>query len=220
MIDLRCSPQDLLLIQAAPRMTVWGHLTLLPLAEILANPKYFLSSQSRLYPGDEIKLCRLTSTRTNDKAAKILESCIVLVGPVTGAGVELIPRYPGIETFGEAAKSFEERYAATLARAEAKVVDPPKLAPEQLNEKRDAFIRTIAPEVALPSPLTAAPEPAPAPEPPVPTLRAERYAPNGIRAWRVVDDTGRVVATKMTERQAKIMAGEISAAEPEPATAA
>ena len=41
-------------------------------------------------------------------------------------------------------------------------------------------------------------------------LRAERYAPNpaALNGWRVVDEAGNVVATRLTEDAARLMAGE------------
>lgn len=187
MTELRCLPQDLLLIQAAPRMTIWGHLTLLSLDDILASPKYFLSCQSRLYPADEIRLCRMTSVLASDKKAKVLEFASVLVGAVNGDGVVVTPRYPGVEKFGEAPAPVP--YPAKPTAVMAAVLATPTV----------EDVRTI---LAVP-------------EPPAPVLRAEKYAPNpnAVRGWRVIDDTGRVVADKMTEEVAKRMAGEVAPVE-------
>ena len=104
MPELRCLPQNLKSLLPADLMSVWSHATLIPLADILANPKYFLGCvgdrrKPRLCPLDTIHLVRATSTRSGDLNARLLESATVRVSEITADEVRLAVLAPGIEIF-------------------------------------------------------------------------------------------------------------------------
>jgi hypothetical protein len=90
MSDLRARPLDVCMSDSMPFAQRWTCRTTWPLADVL-NDQYFLNMRQSLKAGDMIRICRFDRMDSNDKDARLLETCEVIVaksGPAATA-VEL-----------------------------------------------------------------------------------------------------------------------------------
>lgn len=90
MSDLRARPLDVCMSDSMPFAQRWTCRTTWPLADVL-NDQFFLNMRQTLRAGDMIRLCRFDRIDSNDKDARLLETCEVIIaksGPVATA-VEL-----------------------------------------------------------------------------------------------------------------------------------
>lgn len=78
MSDLRARPLDVIMSESMPFMQRWHCRTTWPLTDIL-NDQYFLNLRNVLHSGDTIRICRFDRNDSNDRKAKMLETCEVAV---------------------------------------------------------------------------------------------------------------------------------------------
>jgi hypothetical protein len=87
MKDLRARALDVCMSDSMPFAQRWTCRTTWPLADILNN-EYFLNMRQTLRAGDMIRICRFDRIDSNDKDARLLETCEVIVaksGPAATA---------------------------------------------------------------------------------------------------------------------------------------
>lgn len=78
MSDLRARPLDVCMSDSMPFAQRWTCRTTWPLADVLNN-EYFLNMRSTLRAGDLIRICRFDRMDSNDKDARLLETCEVII---------------------------------------------------------------------------------------------------------------------------------------------
>ncbi len=78
MSDLRARPLDVCMSDSMPFAQRWTCRTTWPLADVL-NDEYFLNMRQTLRAGDMIRICRFDRTDSNDKDARLLETCEVII---------------------------------------------------------------------------------------------------------------------------------------------
>jgi hypothetical protein len=89
-MDLRARPLDVCMSDSMPFAQRWTCRTTWPLSEVL-NDQYFLNMRQTLRAGDMIRICRFDRIDSNEKDARLLETCEVIIaksGPAATA-VEL-----------------------------------------------------------------------------------------------------------------------------------
>lgn len=87
MSDLRARPLDVCMSDAMPHSQRWACKTTFPLADVL-NDEYFLNMRQSLRAGDTIRVSRFDRNDANDRDAKMLETCEIIVvssGPAATA---------------------------------------------------------------------------------------------------------------------------------------
>ena len=77
-MDLRARPLDVCMSDAMPFSQAWCCKTTWPLADVL-NDEYFLNLRQTLRAGDTIRISRFDRNDSNDRSAKLLETCEVIV---------------------------------------------------------------------------------------------------------------------------------------------
>lgn len=78
MSDLRARPLDVCMSDTMPFAQRWACKTTWPLADVL-NDEYFLNLRQTLRAGDTIRISRFDRNDSNDRDAKLLETCEVIV---------------------------------------------------------------------------------------------------------------------------------------------
>lgn len=78
MSDLRARPLDVCMSDTMPFAQRWCCKTTWPLADVL-NEEYFLNLRQTLRAGDTIRISRFDRNDSNDREAKLLETCEVIV---------------------------------------------------------------------------------------------------------------------------------------------
>lgn len=78
MSDLRARPLDVCMSDSMPFAQRWTCRTTWPLADVL-NDQYFLNMRQTLRAGDMIRICRFDRMDSNDKGARLLETCEVII---------------------------------------------------------------------------------------------------------------------------------------------
>jgi predicted deacetylase len=87
MSDLRANPKDVCMSDSMPFAQRWTARTTWPLADVL-NDDYFLNMRQTLRAGDTIRISRFDRNDSNDRDAKLLETCEVIIvssGPTAKA---------------------------------------------------------------------------------------------------------------------------------------
>jgi hypothetical protein len=77
-MDLRARPLDVCMSDSMPFAQRWTCRTTWPLADIL-NDTFFLNMRATLRAGDMIRICRFDRMDSNEKDAKLLETCEVII---------------------------------------------------------------------------------------------------------------------------------------------
>ncbi|MCK1367622.1 hypothetical protein [Bradyrhizobium sp. 62] len=90
MSDLRARPLDVCMSDSMPFAQRWTCRTTWPLADVL-NDEYFLNMRQTLRAGDMIRICRFDRIDSNEKDARLLETCEVIIAKSspTATAVEL-----------------------------------------------------------------------------------------------------------------------------------
>ena len=78
MSDLRARPLDVCMSDSMPFAQRWTCRTTWPLADVL-NDQYFLNMRQTLRAGDMIRICRFDRIDSNEKDARLLETCEVII---------------------------------------------------------------------------------------------------------------------------------------------
>lgn len=78
MSDVRARPLDVCMSDTMPFAQRWCCKTTWPLADVL-NEEYFLNLRQTLRAGDTIRISRFDRNDSNDRDAKLLETCEVIV---------------------------------------------------------------------------------------------------------------------------------------------
>lgn len=78
MSDLRARPLDVCMADTMPFAQHWACKTTWPLADVLNN-SYFLNMRQSLRAGDTMRISRFDRNDSNDRDAKALETCEVIV---------------------------------------------------------------------------------------------------------------------------------------------
>lgn len=111
MNDLRARPLDVCMSDAMPFAQRWACKTTWPLADVL-NDEYFLNLRQTLRAGDTIRISRFDRMDSNDRDARLLETCEVIVvssGPAAQkVEIGVIGQVILLED-GPAAQSYEVR---------------------------------------------------------------------------------------------------------------
>ncbi len=87
MSDLRARPLDVCMSDTMPFSQRWACKTTFPLADVL-NDQYFLNMRQSLRAGDTIRISRFDRNDANDRDAKMLETCEIIIvssGPAAQA---------------------------------------------------------------------------------------------------------------------------------------
>jgi hypothetical protein len=87
MSDLRARPLDVCMADTMPFAQQWACKTTWPLADVLNN-SYFLNMRQSLRAGDTMRISRFDRNDSNDRDAKALETCEVIIissGPLAEA---------------------------------------------------------------------------------------------------------------------------------------
>lgn len=84
MTDLRARPLDVCMSDSMPFAQRWTCRTTWPLADVLNN-QFFLNMRQTLRAGDMIRICRFDRMDSNDKDARLLETCEVIIVKSGGA---------------------------------------------------------------------------------------------------------------------------------------
>lgn len=87
MSDLRARALDICMSDSMPFCQRWACKTTFPLEDVL-NESYFLNMRQSLKAGDTIRLSRFDRNDANDRDAKMLETCEIIVvssGPTATA---------------------------------------------------------------------------------------------------------------------------------------
>lgn len=87
MNELRARPLDICMADTMPFSQRWACKTTWPLAEVLNN-QYFLNMRQSFRAGDIVRVSRFDRNDANDRDAKMLETCEIIVvssGPAAKA---------------------------------------------------------------------------------------------------------------------------------------
>lgn len=78
MSDLRARPLDVIMADHTPFGQRWSCKTTWPLGDVLNN-EYFLNMRREFHAGDTVRISRFDRNDPNDRAAKMLETCEIIV---------------------------------------------------------------------------------------------------------------------------------------------
>lgn len=87
MNDLRARPLDVCMADTMPFSQRWACKTTWPLADVLNN-QFFLNMRQSFRAGDVVRISRFDRNDANDREAKMLETCEIIVvssGPAAAA---------------------------------------------------------------------------------------------------------------------------------------